>query len=91
MDDDIIKRTINATTQYGRTDSNALHLRQTYCTPFPACNVTRRNDPVATDTVYSATPAIDNGSKIAQIYVGRQTLVVDIYAMNTEKVFIHTL
>ena len=91
MEDDIIKRTIDATTQYGRTNSNALQLRQTYRTPFPACNVTRRNEPVATDTVYSTTPAIDNGSKIAQIYVGRQTLVTDIYAMKTEKEFIHTL
>ena len=91
MEDDIIKRTIDATIQYRRTDSNALQLRQTYCTPFRFCNVTRRNEPVATDTVYSATPAFDNGSKIAQIYVGRQTLVTDIYAMKIEKEFIHTL
>ena len=30
--------------------------------PFPALNVSRRNEPVATDTVYSDTPAINNGS-----------------------------
>ena len=91
MDNNTIKKTINATTKYGRTDSNALQLRQTYRTPFPACNVLRRNEPVATDTVYSTTFAFDNGARIAQIYVGRKTLVVDVCAMKTEKEFIHTL
>ena len=91
MNNNTIKKTINATTQYGRTDSNALQLRQTYRTPFPACNVLRRNEPVATDTVYSTTFAFDNGARIAQIYVGRKTLVVDVCAMKTEKEFIHTL
>ena len=91
MDDEIIKNTIKATTQYGRTNSNALQLKQTYRTPFPACNVTRRNEPVATDTVYSNSPAIDDGSTLAQIFVGRETLVIDIYPIKTEKQFIQTL
>ena len=89
MNDDIIKRTIDNTTQYGHTDSK---LRQTYRTTFPVCNITRRNEPVATDIVYSATPAIDNGCKIAQVYDGRQRLVVDSYIRNeNRKDFIHTL
>ena len=91
MDNDTIKKMINTTTQYGCTDSNALQLRQTYRTPFPACNVLRRNESVGTDTVYSTTSSIGNGARIAQIYFGRKTLVVDVCAMKTEKEFIHSL
>ena len=54
--DEVIRHTLNSTTQYGRTTSNSLQLKQTFRTPFPACNVMRRNEPVATDTVYSTTP-----------------------------------
>ena len=91
VNDEVIRNTINATTQYGRTTSNPLQLRQTFKTPFPACNVLRRNEPVATDTVYSSTPAIDNGSTLAQIFVGRDTLVIDVYPIKTQKEFITTL
>ena len=71
--------------------NNPLQLKQTYKTPFPTCNVLRRNEPVATDTVYSTTPAFDNGSKLAQIYVGRNTLVMEVYPTKSEQEFISTL
>ena len=64
-DEETIQNTINSTTQFGRSTSNALQLKQTFRTPFPACNVTRRNEPVATDTVYSTTKAVDNGATLA--------------------------
>ena len=62
-----------------------------YKSPFPACNVHRRNEPIATDTVYSDTPAIDSGCKCAQIFVGTKTMVTDVYGMKTEKKFVNTL
>ena len=62
-----------------------LQLRKTYKSPFPALNVHRRNEAVATDTVYADVPAVDNGSTIAQIYAGRTSLVTDVYAMKTER------
>jgi hypothetical protein len=55
---------------------------------FPAFNVMRRNEAVATDTVYSDTRAIDNGYKCTQLFVGRETLVTDIHGMKTDKEFI---
>ena len=67
------------------------HLRKHFKSPFPACNVQRRPEPLATDTVYSDTPAIDNGSCIAQIFVGTKSLVTDIFGMRTEKQFVNTL
>jgi len=53
--------------------------------------VHRHQEPVATDTVYADTPAIDDGSTCAQIFVGRESLVTDVYGMKTDKEFINTL
>ena len=59
---DVIKRTFDATTQFARTNIGGLQLKKTYKTPFPACNIHRCNEAVATDTIYSDTPAVDDGS-----------------------------
>ena len=87
---DVIKRTFKATTQFARMPVGNT-LRNTFKTPFPACNVLRRNEPVATDTVFSDVPAVDGGETCAQIYVGRNTLVTDVYGMKSEKQFVNTL
>ncbi len=87
---DIIKRTFSATTQYAR---NVYHLpfRKHFKSRFPALNVHRHQEPVATNTVYADTPAIDDGSTCAQIFVGHESLVTDIYGMKTDKEFVNTL
>ena len=62
------------------------HARNIVCLPFrthlksrfPALNVRRRNEPVATDTVWADEPAIDDGSTAAQIFVGRTMYVTDV-------------
>ena len=59
---DIIKKTFKNTTQYARTPMSAI-LKKYYKSPYPAFNVKIRNEPVATDTVYSDTPVVDDGSK----------------------------
>jgi len=53
--------------------------------------VVRRNEPVATDTVYSDTPAVDSGAIAAQIFVGTESMVTDIYGIKSDKEFINTL
>jgi hypothetical protein len=58
---------------------------------FPALNVRRRQEAVATDTVFSNTPAVDSGVKEAQIFVGKDTLVADAYPMKSTKQFVNTL
>ena len=57
----------------------------------PALNVPRRNEAVATDTVYSDTPAVDSGVKMAQRFVGKESLVSDIYPLRSGKQFVNTL
>ena len=85
-----IKKTFECTTQYARMPNGTI-LKKHYRSPFPALNVKRRDEPVATDTVFSDTPAIDGGQKCAQIFVGTETLVTDVYGMKTDKQFINTL
>ena len=57
----------------------------------PALNIPRRHEPVATDTVFSDTPAVDSGVKQAQVFVGRDTLVADAYPMKSGKEFVKAL
>ncbi|MGL5917807.1 MAG: hypothetical protein ACRCYM_01000, partial [Cetobacterium sp.] len=64
---------------------------KTHRSPFPACNVRRRHEPVATDSVVMDTPAIDSGVTWAQIFIGRHSLVVDVYGMKSKAHFVNTL
>ena len=88
---DIVKRTFNATTQYARSVSTSTHMKKAFRSPFPALNVHRRQEPVATDTVYSDEPAIDDGSMAAQLFIGRSSLVTDVYGVKTDQQFVSTL
>ena len=45
---------------------------------------------VATDTVYSDTSAVDSGVKQAQLFVGKESLVSDIYPIRSGKQFVNT-
>ena len=48
-------------------------------------NVPRRHEPVATDTIFSDTLVVDSGVKQAQVFVGRDSLVADVYPMKSGK------
>ena len=54
---------------------------------FPALNVRCRNELVATDTVWADEPAVDDGSTAAQVFVGRNTYVTDVYVCRTDAEF----
>ena len=54
----------------------------------PALNIPRRHEAVATDTVFSITPAVDSGVKQTQQIVGRDTLVADAYPMKNGNQFV---
>ena len=87
---DVIKHTFDNTTQFYRSAVSPA-MQKRYKSPFPACNVHRRSEPVATDTVYSDTPAIDNGATAAQFFVGTESLVCDVYPMQSDKQFVNVL
>ena len=54
-------------------------------------SIPRRHEALATDTVFSDTPAVDSGVKQAQVFIGRDTLVVDAYLMKSGKQYVNTL
>ena len=87
---EVIAKTIKATTQWARS-VHRVPMKHHFKSRFPALNVHRRNEPVATDTVYSDTPAICDGSKIAQFFVGKKSQVCDAYGIKSEKEFVNTL
>ena len=66
-------------------------MRKHFKSRFPAFNIPRRSEEVATDTIFSDTPAIDSGVTMAQIFVGKRTLVTDVYPLKSQKQFVNTL
>ena len=66
-------------------------MRKHFKSRFPAFNIPRRSEEVATDTIFSDTPAIESGVTMAQIFVGKRTLVTDVYTLKSQKQFVNTL
>ena len=84
---DTIKETFKHTTQWGASITT-FPMKRHLKSRNPALN---RYEAVATDTVYSDTPAINSGVKMAQLFVGKESLVSDIYPMRSGKQFVNTL
>jgi hypothetical protein len=73
MNTKTIKKTFETTAQCAPMPHGTI-LKKRHKSPFPALNMKRRDEPVATDTVFSDTPAIDGGETCAQIFVGAKLL-----------------
>ena len=87
----VIKNTYQVTSRFGGTIPQHDYLKKHFKSRNPGFNIPRRNEAVATDTILSDTPAINDGSTMAQFFVGRDTLVCDAYGIKTQKQFINTL
>ena len=88
---DPVQKTMEQSTQWGVSLPNTFPMKRHLKSRNPALNVPRRHEAVATDTVFSDTPAVDSGVKQAQVFVGRDTLVADAYPMKSGKQFVNTL
>ena len=87
-----IKSTFKSTTQYARKLLHPkMHMQKFYKSPHPAMNTLRRQEPIATDTVKSDTPSRPGGYKCAQLFVGRHSLVGDIFGVKTDRQFVNAL
>jgi hypothetical protein len=84
-----IQKKIEQTTQFCRLDAR-LPLRKHFKSRFPAANVPRRNEIVATDTLFSDVPAHDDGisrhggATMAQLFSGTSSLLTAIFPMKSE-------
>jgi len=85
-----IKRTFDCTTRWARY-SGHYSLHKHFKSRFPSLNVHQRQEAVAADTIFSDTPAVDNASTCAQIFVGMDTLVTDAYGIKSDGKFVSTL
>ena len=85
-----IEKIFHKTTQCA-VASTRYPMRKHFKSRFPAFNIPRQSEEVATDTIFSDTPAIDSGVTMAQNFVGKRTLVTDVYPLKSQKQFINTL
>ena len=88
---DIIRRTIENTTQFGRITPDPLPYKVRFRTPYPAANVRRRNEAVSADTVYSDTPAVDGGETAAILYFGLDSNLTTAHGIKNDDQFVNTL
>jgi hypothetical protein len=55
-------------------------------------NVWRQNKPVASDVISAEEDAIGtNGQRMVQLFIGRKSLIIDVFGMNSTKEFVNTL
>ena len=87
---DVIRHTFGCTTQYYARISAHNRIRDTRSTQYPACNVHRRHENVATDTVFCDVTAW-GGHTSAQVFVGRTSKYISIYGCSTDAEFVNTL
>ena len=83
-----IKDTFNVTTRHGTAPHTQDYIKKHFKSRNPVFNIPRCSEAVGTDTIFSDTPAIDDGSTMAQFFCGRDTLVCDA---KSTKQFINTL
>ena len=86
-----IKDTFNVTTRHGTAPHTQDYIKKHFKSRNPVFNIPRHSEAVATDTIFSDTPAVDDGSTMAQLFCGRDTLVCDAYGIKSTKQFINTL
>ena len=86
-----IKDTYNVTTRHGTVPHTQDYIKEHFKSRNPVFDIPRHSEAVATDTIFSDTPVVDDGSTMAQFFFGRDTLVCDAYGIKATKQFINTL
>ena len=86
-----IKDTFNVTTRHGTAPHTQDYIKKHFKSRNPVFSIPRCSEAVATDTIFSDTPAVDDGPTMAQFFCGHDTLVCDAYGIKSTKQFINTL
>ena len=86
-----IKDTFNVTTRHGTAPNTQDYIKNHFKPRNPVFSIPRCSEDVAKDTIFSDTPAVDDGSTMAQFFYGHDTLVCDAYGIKSTKQFINTL
>ena len=86
-----IKDTFNVTTRHGTVPNIQDYIKKHFKPRNPVFSIPRCSEAVATDTIFSDTAAVDDGSTMAQFFCGHDTLVCDAYGIKSTRQFINTL
>ena len=86
-----IKDTFNVTTRHGTVPNTQDYIKKHFKSRNPVFSIPRCSEAVATDTIFSDTPAVDDGPTMAQFFCGHDTLICDAYGIKSTKQFINTL
>ena len=86
-----IKDTFNVTPRHGTAPNTQDYIKNHFKPRNPVSSIPRCSEDLATDTIFSDTPAVDDGSTMAQFFCGHDTLVCDAYGIKSTKQFINTL
>ena len=86
-----IKDTFNVTTRHGTAPNTQDYIKKHFKSRNPVFSIPRCSEAVATDTIFSDTPAVDDGPTMAQFFCGHDTLICDAYGIKSTKQFINTL
>jgi hypothetical protein len=87
---DAIKKMFECTTQLTCMPMSTI-LKKRYKSLNPTLNMRPRDEPVATNTIYSNTPVINYGITSAQLFVGTKTNTADVYPIKSDKQFVNML
>ena len=86
-----IKDTFNVTTRHGIAPQTQDYIKKHFKSCNPVFSIPRCSEAVATDTIFSDTPAVDGGPTMAQFFCGHDTFVCDVYGIKSTIQFINTL
>ena len=84
-----VRDTIESTTQWYRAEGR-VPMRRHFKSRFPAANVRRLNEEVAMDTIFSNTPALDDGvmghggCRMMQIFTGVTSHITEGFPLHSE-------
>ena len=86
-----IKDTFNVITRHGIAPHAQDYIKKHFKSRNPVFSIPRCSEAVATDTIFSDTPAVDDGPTMAQFSCGHDTFVCDVYGIKSTIQFINTL
>ena len=86
-----IKDTFNVTTRHGTAPHTQDYIKKHFKSRNPVFSIPRCSEAVATETIFSDTPAVDDGPTMAQFFCGHDTFVCNAYGIKSTIQFINTL
>ena len=86
-----IKETFNVTTRHGTASNTQDYIKNHFMPRNPVFIIPRCSEDVATDIIFSDTPAVDDGPTMSQFFCGHDIFVCDAYGIKSTKQFINTL